>query len=126
MHDNTQKNNSDKGVQERLHAHSRSGRLQDERERERRREEEKRAVVSGLTVNRAAAASLQPRGSLPTVDTRISVFYVSRRLLIGNLWTWNLAFTSGFKTCPRYLDSGAVLDFEIQDLFLTPGFWTCP
>jgi len=37
MHHNTQKNNSDKGVQERLHARSRSGRLQDERERERER-----------------------------------------------------------------------------------------
>jgi hypothetical protein len=62
-------------------------------------------------VNRAAAASLQPHGSLPTVDTQISVFYVSRRLLIGNLWTWNLVFTYGFRTCPRYLDSGPVLDF---------------
>jgi hypothetical protein len=31
------KNNSDKGVQERLRAHSRSGRLQDERETERKR-----------------------------------------------------------------------------------------
>jgi hypothetical protein len=136
MHHNTQKNNSDKGVQERLHAHKqerKTARRERERERERRREEEKRAVVSGLSVNRAAAASLQPRGSLPTVDTQISVFDVSRRLLMGNLWTWNLVFTSGFRTCPRYLNSEPVLDIWIldlslipgvQDLLLTPGFGT--
>jgi hypothetical protein len=132
MHHNTQKITATRACR-RDYTHTAGAEDCKTRERERRREEEKRAVVSGLSVNRAAAASLQPRGSLPTVDTQISVFYVSRRLLIGNLWTWNLVFTSGFRTCPRYLNSEPVLDIWIldlslipgvQDLLLTPGFGT--
>ncbi len=143
MHHNTQKNNSDKGVQERLQAHSRSGRLQDERERERETEggREPRGCLWTIREPRGCRFFATARFSPNSGHSDICLLRISSspdRQFVDvefsfHIWIQDLSSISGFRSCSWFLNSRSVPDTWIldlslipgvQDLLLTPGFGT--
>jgi hypothetical protein len=109
MHHNTQKNNSDKGVQERLQAHSRSGRLQDERERERETEggRETRGCLWTIREPRGCRFFATARFSPNSGHSDICLLRISSspdRQFVDvefsfHIWIQDLSSISGFRSC---------------------------
>jgi hypothetical protein len=138
-------------VQERLHAHSRSGRLQHEREREREREGAGGGGGGGGAPTRGCVGTVREppayrffataRFSPNSGHSDIGLLRISSspdRQFVDvefsfHIWIQDLSSISGFRTGSWFLNSRSVPDTWIldlslipgvQDLLLTPGFGT--